>query len=73
MSERQTPPLPNACPQNIETLWAVMLERDRRMEERFKAQQTALEVSARSLESYKMTANEFRGALVDANNRFMGS
>ena len=46
-------------------------ERDRRMDERFRAQQEALHITATNLESYKQTANELRGVIEDANRIFL--
>lgn len=46
----------------------LLQERDRRMEERFQSQQTALDTAARNLSEYKAIANEWRGALSDVRS-----
>ena len=60
-------------PPSVETLAVelrglrdVLAERDKRLDERFKAQESALAMATSQLSEYKTTANEWRGALADA-------
>jgi hypothetical protein len=46
-------------------------ERDRRLEERFKAQEQAVKMTAANLETQRVVANEFRATIADNNKLFM--
>ena len=55
----------------IAELRGILNERDRRMEERFSAQQLALDRAADSLDTYKAQSNEWRGTLNDLTGKLI--
>lgn len=55
----------------VDTLRALMDERDRRYGERFKAQEKAVDNVAKETKEKFASVNEFRGALSDQTNTFI--